>query len=216
MKNTISIIVAAIALVTTLLVNLLIYFNICGFSTMAILLCTMNGLAIVAIFVEKACQSQKKDKEDKQILPVTQNNTNKEIPPSIEPIKNENEWANAMYARYADRWNTLFENIAYPVDKATKGEIISLCWEIASVTMDMLMVEGNDPNTLQRHRHSIDIIIKGKSWTEADLEMFYDDPTTIPTKVLAVYNILKTNAGAKQVIHTPAFGYLIESKTIKK
>ena len=216
MKNTISIIVAAIALVTTLLVNLLILFNACSFPTMAILLCTMNGLAIVAIFVEKACQSQKKDKEDKQISPITRVEINKETPPSIEPTKNENEWANAMYARYADRWNALFENITYPVDKATKGEIISLCWEIASVTMDMLMVEGNDPNTLQRHKHSIDIIIKGKSWAEADLETFYDDPTTIPTKVLAVYNILKTNAGAKQVIHTPAFGYLIESKTIKK
>ena len=216
MKNTIYILIAAIALIFTLLADLLILFKVASISIIAILFCTMNGLAIVSIFVEKAIRLHKKKEEESHSVTLAQAETNKVEYPVIDSPRAENEWSKAMYVRYADRWNKLFENITYPVDKATKGEIMILCWEIASVTIDMLMVEGKDPNMLQRHKNSINIILEGKSWEEADLETFYDDPTTIPSKVLAVYNILKSQAGAKQTIQTPAFGYLIESKTSNK
>ena len=56
-----------------------------------------------------------------------------------------------MYSRFAERWNDLFDHIKYPAEPSVKAEINVISWEIASATIDFLMTDNDDPNTLGRH-----------------------------------------------------------------
>ncbi len=120
------------------------------------------------------------------------------------------DWSAAMYVRFSDRWNDLFNNIQFPLQDGKKSEINVLCWEIASLTMDYLLVKNNDVNVLERNKYSVDSIIRGLKTKELDLKEFFEDPTTVPAKVLAVYNTLCSDMVQDQKFTTQIFGYLVD------
>lgn len=120
------------------------------------------------------------------------------------------EWNSAMYKRFNERWTNIFDKVNYPADKSVKAEISVLSWEIASLTMDYLMFANNSPNLLERNKESVNSIIEGKSYQEMGLKPFYEDPTTIPAKVLAVYNTLGQQVAVRQSFETNIFGYYVE------
>ena len=120
------------------------------------------------------------------------------------------EWNTAMYHRFNERWTNLFDKVDYPADKSVKAEISVLSWEIASLTMDYLMLTNNSPNLLERNKESVKSIIEGRDYQEMALKQFYEDPTTIPAKVLAVYNTLSPQVASRQTFETNIFGYYVE------
>ena len=76
------------------------------------------------------------------------------------------QWSKAMHRAYADRWNEVFEKIKHPIEETSKSEINVLCWEIASKTMDYLLVENDDPNVLERNRNCVDAVLSGKKLSD--------------------------------------------------
>lgn len=128
----------------------------------------------------------------------------------ISEDKTSSEWSVGMYVRFAERWNDLFNNIQYPLQEGKKSEISILCWEIASLTMDYLLVHNKDTNVLERNKYSVESVIKGIKTKELDLKEFFEDPTTVPAKVLAVYNTLCQDIASDQKFTTQIFGYLVD------
>ena len=115
-----------------------------------------------------------------------------------------------MYRAYADRWNEVFEKIKHPIEETSKSEINVLCWEIASKTMDYLLVENDDPNVLERNRNCVDAVLSGKKLSDLELKEYFDDPSTVPAKVIGVHDVLSSQLTKEQKFSTQVFGYLVE------
>ena len=120
------------------------------------------------------------------------------------------QWSKAMYRAYADRWNEVFEKIKHPIEETSKSEINVLCWEIASKTMDYLLVENDDPNVLERNRNCVDAVLSGKKLSDLELKEYFDDPSTVPAKVIGVHDVLSSQLTKEQHFSTQVFGYLVE------
>ena len=120
------------------------------------------------------------------------------------------QWSKAMHRAYADRWNEVFEKIKHPIEETSKSEINVLCWEIASKTMDYLLVENDDPNVLERNRSCVDAVLSGKKLSDLELKEYFDDPSTVPAKVIGVHDVLSSQLTKEQHFSTQVFGYLVE------
>lgn len=172
----------------------------------------INGITLVVFLVEKT-MALRNDNEAIHLSTVTP--TVKEPANNIEKVETvEDEridiirkWDRAMYDRFYERWQNLYDHVEYPADKATKAEISVLSWEIASLTMDYLMMVNNSPNLLERHKESVNSVINELKYQDMGLKPFFEDPTTVPGKVLAVYNTLAPQLAARQSFETNIFGY---------
>ena len=146
------------------------------------------------------------------IAPIVENTEDMDIIKVSKEEDKENDlerWSNAMYNRFSERWQNLYDHIEYPADKASKAEISVLSWEIASLTMYYLMMVNNSPNLLERHKESVSYVINELKYQDMGLKTFYEDPTTVPAKVLAVYNTLDSQLAARQSFETNIFGYYV-------
>jgi len=180
---------------------------------MLLITAVMNGIGIIVFSIIKL---QTSENIMNQYIPENQ------IIEAIDPFAQVNEhavssapsvrqqWSKAMYSIYADRWNEVFENIKYPIEETSKSEISVLCWDIASKTMDYLLVENDDPNVLERNRKSVDAILSGKKLSDLELKEFFEDPSTVPTKVIGVHDALCSQLTKEQCFSTQVFGYLVE------
>lgn len=119
------------------------------------------------------------------------------------------EWCTAMYERYGTRWHTYFDGITYPADKASRAELVAMAWEIASITMDYILTENNDPALLKANKDMTKVITNKDSFDKLDLKEFYNDPSTVPAKVIVVYDVLSQMLASKQTLDVIAFGHLI-------
>ena len=176
----------------------------------------MNGISLIIFLVDKMENyNQQKLSVPSHEDMVSQNATECAYY-NNNSIKEDNEndilteWNSAMYKRFNERWTNIFDKVDYPADKSVKAEISVLSWEIASITMDYLMFVNNSPNLLERNKESVNSIIEGRSYQEMGLKQFYEDPTTIPAKVLAVYNTLSPQVAVRQSFETNIFGYYVE------
>ena len=174
----------------------------------------VNGITLVVILIEKVINLRKKDNVVPQlsIAPIAEKEdvlNNTQIPKENK-FNEAEQWSKAMYKRFSERWQVLFDSIEYPADKASKAEISVLSWELASLTMDYLMMVNESPNLLERHKESVSSVINEFKYQEMGLKTFYEDPTTVPAKVLAVYNTLAPQVAARQTFETMAFGYYVE------
>lgn len=175
----------------------------------------MNALTLLTLLCGKLfCSSE--DKTSSVHNPVTSQNEESEPKQEVQVVNQapedivSSEWSAGMYARFAEHWNDLFNNIQFPLQTGKKAEINVLCWEIASLTMDFLLVHNKDANVLERNKHSVDSVIKGIKVKDLDLKEFFEDPTTVPAKVLAVYNSLCPDLTPDQKFTTQIFGYLVD------
>lgn len=207
-------IISLLAVVVAVVIIVLFYQERLSFeSTIVILL--GEAISLIAILfhvkgeqimektvVEKhiECQPQQPIQETEPFKEVV-NNTDNSV---------QSKWSKAMYSRFAERWSDLFESIQYPAEPATKAEISVLSWEIASATMDYLMVDNDDQNTLGRHRNSVQAIIEGKKYADMELKEFYEDPSTVPACAITVNDTLKVNLQDNQSFPIQAFGHYIE------
>lgn len=124
----------------------------------------------------------------------------------IDSSEQSKEIYQSLYERYYDVWNTVFQNVKYPIDNTEKARIIALIWDISSVTIDYLAMKPDNANLLQRNRDSVNFLTrKTKAW--ANLKDFHRDPTTVPYQVIAMYDILKEVGYKGEII---AFGYKID------
>lgn len=121
-----------------------------------------------------------------------------------------NLWSRAMYKKYAQRWTDIFEKIKYPIEDNSKADISVICWEIASVTMDYLLTDNEDPNVLERNKSNVKALLEEKKIDELDLKEFFEDPTTVPVKVIGVYNTLSSQFVENHSAKVEIFGYLVE------
>ena len=173
----------------------------------------INGITLVAILVDKAISIDKDVISTQHVsIPEIADQSNTEPSENVISSVNNtvNAWNIAMYNRFAERWQILYDKIEYPTDKATKAEISVLSWEISSLTMDYLMMVNESPNLLERHKESVNAVICGLGYNEMGLKPFFEDPTTVPAKVLAVYNTLSPQVAARQLFETNIFGYYVE------
>ena len=115
-----------------------------------------------------------------------------------------------MYKAYSERWNEVFDNIKHPIEESSISEINVLCWDIASKTMDYLLVENDDPNVLERNRNSVDAVVSEKKLSDLELKEYFDDPSTVPAKVIGVHDVLSSQLTKEQKFSTQVFGYLVE------
>ena len=174
----------------------------------------INGITLVVILVDKVLFINKsKESIIPEVVtsPVTKQ-SDSNLKESVEDNPNNEiarKWSDAMYNRFAEKWQNLYDHIGYPIDKASKAEISVMSWEIASLTMDYIMLVNESPNLLERHKASVDSIINNKNYQEMGLKTFYEDPTTVPAKVLAVYNTLSPQVAARQSFETNIFGYYV-------
>lgn len=176
----------------------------------------MNGISLIIFLVDKI----ENYNQSQLSVPIHEDMFIQNAPESVQyenfDIKENaesdviTEWNTAMYHRFNERWTNIFDKVEYPVDKSVKAEISVLSWEIASLTMDYLMFVNNSPNLLERNKESVNSIVEGRSYQEMGLKQFYEDPTTIPAKVLAVYNTLSPQVAVRQSFETNIFGYYVE------
>lgn len=122
----------------------------------------------------------------------------------------EPKWSKAMYELYSKQWNDFFDNIGIEIGDMQKAEFLLLLWNIASQTMDFLVVANNDPNTLRINENITNAIIDGKSLSEVEHKSFFEDPNTVEKKALAVFNYFKSLVADDQEIRISAFGYNIQ------
>ena len=171
-------------------------------SMIAILFHVKSEKIMETTVVEKhiECQHQQPQQEIKPITGIA-NNTDNTV---------QTKWSKAMYSRFAERWNDLFDHIKYPAEPSVKAEINVISWEIASATIDFLMTDNDDPNTLGRHKKSVKDIIDGKKYADMELKEFYDDPSTVPACVITVNDTLKVQLEDNQSFPIQAFGHYIE------
>lgn len=156
-------------------------------------------------------QNDNKDESKEMVPAVPQKEGNKEIGMIVEnefEKDNINEaWCKAMYERFGEKWNTFFDGITYPADKSSRAEFVAIIWEIASLTMDYLLTENNDPSVLRRNKEMTKAIIKREKIENLDLKDFYNDPSTVPAKVIMIYDILSQMIASKQSFDLVAFGH---------
>ena len=192
----------------------LFYLKVSSIEYILYIIAIMNGAAVIAFSIEKIlsikCYNKGKDKEVKSTKEQVHVETptvelNNESIPSI-----RKEWSKLMYEEYSDRWNELFEKIKYPIEEGTKSEICLLCWEIASKTMDYLLVDNDDQNVLERNKQSVDAVLMNRKIYEQELKEFFVDPSTVPAKVIGVYETLVSMLTKGQKYSTQIFGYLVE------
>ena len=173
----------------------------------------MNGMGIIGFCIIKL-QTAERAKEQ-----LAHGRQTMETPPPAEEVKETDispetsvrqQWSKAMYRAYTDRWNEVFENIKYPIEETSKSEICVLCWDIASRTMDYLLVENDDPNVLERNRNGVDAVLSGKKLSELELKEYFDDPSTVPAKVIGVHDTLSSQFTKEQCLSTQVFGYLVK------
>ena len=176
----------------------------------------MNSISLIIFLVDK----MENYNQQQLTVPIHENKVSQNAaecaPNDNNSIKENNEndvltdWNSAMYKRFYERWTNIFDKVDYPAEKSVKAEISVLSWEIASLTMDYLMFANNSPNLLERNKESVNSIIEGRGYQEMGLKQFYEDPTTIPAKVLAVYNTLSPQVAVRQSFETNIFGYYVE------
>ena len=174
----------------------------------------INGITLIVILLDRVFNFEKLKKDNTQIVTtptMEQFDNSKKEEDVKDSLSDDNfKWSMAMYKRFAERWQNLYDNVEYPVDKATKAEISVLSWEISSLTMDYLMLINESPNLLERHKESVNSIIENLKYQEMGLKPFYEDPTTVPAKVLAVYNTLCPQLATRQSFVMNIFGYCVE------
>lgn len=207
-------ITALLVIITMIVVITLFAFGRVNGILLPISLVFINGITLVVILVDKILFINKSkensipevvtspviEQADSNVKECVEDNPNNEI---------AKKWSNSMYNRFAERWQNLYDHIGYPTEKASKAEISIISWEIASLTMDYLMLVNDSPNLLERHKASVDSIVSNKNYQEMGLKPFYEDPTTVPAKVLAVYNTLSPQMAARQSFETNIFGYYV-------
>lgn len=212
MKHSYIILIVLTSLVLCSLVSLYFTSNI-SVEHMLLATAVMNGMGIIGFCIIKL-QTTERAKEQ-----LAQGGQTMETPAPAEEVKETDispetsvrqQWSKAMYRAYADRWNEVFENIKYPIEETSKSEISVLCWDIASRTMDYLLVENDDPNVLERNRNGVDAILSGKKLSELELKEYFDDPSTVPAKVIGVHDALSSQLTKEQCFSTQVFGYLVK------
>ena len=207
--------IALIVLTSVLLCALVSLYFLGNISLEQMLLITavMNGMGIICFSIVKL---QSPECVMKQHSPENQIT---ETPDPVEQVQEatvssellvEQQWSKAMYKAYSERWNEVFDNIKYPIEETSMSEIIVLCWDIASKTMDYLLVENDDPNVLERNRNSVDALVSEKKLSDWELKEYFDDPSTVPAKVIGVHDVLSSQLTKGQKFSTQVFGYLVE------
>ncbi len=180
---------------------------------MLLMTAVMNGIGIIVFSIIRLrtpeCPKNQHFPEAQIIeTPVLSEQVKETTVSSVPSVRKQ--WSKAMYRVYVDRWNEVFENIKHPIEETSKSEIMVLCWDIASKTMDYLLVENDDPNVLERNRNSVDAVLSGKKISELNLKEFFDDPSTVPAKVIGVHDALSSQLTKGQCFSTQVFGYLVE------
>ena len=206
--------IALIVLTSVLLCALVSLYFLGNISLEQMLLITavMNGMGIVCFSIVKL---QSPEGIMKQQFPVDHIT---ETPVLVEQVQEatvssertiEQQWSKAMYKVYSERWNEVFDNIKHPIEDISISEINVLCWDIASKTMDYLLVENDDPNVLERNRNSVDAVVSGKKLSELELKEYFADPSTVPAKVIGVHDVLSSRLTKEQHFSTQVFGYFV-------
>lgn len=121
----------------------------------------------------------------------------------------EQKWSKAMYIRYNTMWDDLFDNIQIPLTPNKKSEISWLLWEIASQTVNFLKQSNADINSVGYNAEAVRMIIENLSEDDIKLEKFFDDPSTVQIKAIAIYKWLHEQ-GVKAP--TTAFGYKLKAE----
>ena len=112
----------------------------------------------------------------------------------------EQDWSKAMYLRYNSLWDDVFNNIE-------RARISLLLWDISSQTINFLKENNNDNNKVGYNADGVRMIMEDLSVNDIKLDKFYRDPTTVPVKVIAIYEWLEQQ-GVKE--STTAFGYQLK------
>ncbi len=212
MKHLYITLIVVTLLILCVLISLYLTGNI-SVEHMVLATAVMNGMGIMGFCIIKL-QTTEKTKEqntsESQIIE-TPVSTEEEKKSDISPDSSiKQKWSKSMYMAYADRWNEVFENIKYPIEETAKSEIGVLCWDIASKTMDYLLVENDDPNVLERNRNGVDAVLSEKKLSEMELKEYFDDPSTVPAKVIGVHDALSSQLTKDQCFSTQVFGYLVK------
>lgn len=121
----------------------------------------------------------------------------------VQPVKVQVNWPASLHDRFCKQWLTQFSEISYPINPEDKARILALIWNVASISIDCLMVSSDDANQLQRHRDSV-LFLNGETEEWENLKVFHRDPSTVPYKVIAIYDVLKESGYKGKVV---AFGY---------
>lgn len=207
--------IALIVLTSVLLCALVSLYFLGSISLEQMLLITtiMNGMGIICFSIVKL---QSQECVMKQHSPEKQIN---ETPAPVEQVQAATvssaptvaqQWSKAMYKAYSERWNHVFDNIKHPIEETSISEIYVLCWDIASKTMDYLLVENDDSNVLERNRNSVDAVVSEKKQSDIELKEYFDDPSTVPAKVIGIHDALSLQLTKEQHFSTQVFGYLVK------
>lgn len=121
----------------------------------------------------------------------------------LTPVCVQTNWQKSFHDRFCEQWLSLFSEISYPINAEDKAKMLALIWNVASISIDCLMVSSDDANQLQRHRDSI-LFLTGESERWENLKVFHRDPSTVPYQVIAVYDVLKESGYKGRIV---AFGY---------
>lgn len=218
MKKTSSIIFLASAIIAFVGGGVAIYFAhhyhvsawmICLVVALYLPLCLMP-LGMLFRCLEKA-QKAEAVVEEALVEVAEQHDTPTVAEPEARQESVHEKWAKAMYERFGDSWVSLFSNATYPADKSTRAEIFVKLWEIASLTMDYLLVVNDDPNVLKRNKEMTNAIVEGLDlMKDVELKEFFQDPTSVQQKALIVYDLLSSQLASKQTFDVSAFGYKLE------
>lgn len=73
----------------------------------------------------------------------------------VQPVKVQVNWSTSLHDRFCKQWLTQFSEISYPINPEDKARMLALIWNVASISIDCLMVCSDDANQLQRHRDSV-------------------------------------------------------------
>lgn len=155
-----------------------------------------------------ALPDTKADKQEKMTEASSQSAAEQNVEENGEIIHEEEEcleikWSKAMYQRYNNQWNELFDNIKRPLTLEVKAEISGLLWEIASQSIDFLKVSNSDLNTLTSNSEAVRMVIENLSADDIELEKMSKDPGSTDEKIIAIYEWL-SEQGVKT--DTIAFG----------
>lgn len=208
--------IVIIVLASTFLGTLIVFHvnSSISIEEMLLLLAAMNGLAIIGFCIGKLMTpffTKKQEHSENPKLEEPLLIQQEKVEPVVDSIPSiAQQWSIAMYKKYTSRWNDVIESIKYPIEDKSKAEISLLCWEIASQTMDYLLVDNDDQNVLERNRSSVEAVLSNKNISDRDLKEYFDDPSTIPTKVIGVHDFLSSQLAKDQSYSTQIFGYLVK------
>ena len=212
MKHLYIVLIVLTLLVLCALVVLYLLGNI-NIEQMLLITAVMNGIGIIGFCIIKILTPEYAKIQqipERMVIetPVPAEEAKEQTMASEPSVRQQ--WSKAMYRAYADRWNEVFEKIKHPIEETSKSEINVLCWEIASKTIDYLLVENDDPNVLERNRNCVDAVLSGKKLSDLELKEYFDDPSTVPAKVIGVHDVLSSQLTKEQHFSTQVFGYLVE------